>query len=203
MNIDDKYFKIMNKIVYNPELDKFGRTNKIDLNVHSFGSYTTYKVHYDEFDDEVPMLFDDFKTKVKFVVFTDVSKEDFKFLKEKTIKDLQAAFGDEFDEDMIMYASEKEKDELVGQNKKKARMSVKNSIVSLEEPAIDIFVEYFYCREMYKKYKRGDMSEKEMLYGIVNWLSAHCKKLSDSNFDYFKEYELDDLIASAGTECDL
>lgn len=203
MNIDDKYFKVMNKIIYNPELDKFGRTNKIDLNVHSFGSYTTYKVYYDEFDDEVPMYFDDFKTKVKFVVFTDLSKEDFKFIKEKTIKDLQVAFGDEFDEDMIMYVSEKEKDKLDEENKKHARMSVRNRIVSLEEPAIDIFVEYFYCREMYKKYKRGDISEKEMLYGIVNWLSIHCKKISDSNFNYFKEYELDKLIAETETECDL
>lgn len=203
MNIDDKYFKICNKIIYNPELDKFGRTNNIDLSVHSFGSYVIYKVYYDDFDDEVPMYFDDFKTKVKFVLFTDLSKEDFKLLKNKTIKDLQDAFGDEFNEDMIMYISEKEKNKLDEENKKKIRMSVRNMVVSLEEPAVDIFVEYFYCREMYKKYKHGDMSEKEMLYGIVNWLSSHCKRLSDSNFEYFKKYELDDLIARAEAECDL
>lgn len=194
MEIEEKYEKMLRKNIYNKVLDKFGYIFSLDIAHYIVGYGVLLKAFYDTFDSDHIVTFEDFeKGKIQFAIITGISSEYDEYNKEQ-IEDIKTIFKDVFFDDMIMYVSEDKRKE---KNEEKDRRNVQmlhRDMVSLTDISADILANDFYSRELYLKWKREVLTEKELLYALVNHLSQELKRVKDSNFDYFKKYELPEMI---------
>lgn len=187
MEIQEKYTKLLGKRVYNKRLDKYGYISCIRV-VSAIGVSLGLFAFYDSFDSSSMLVIEDFKRgNAQFVFLTDEICNGV-YSVEK-IPDIKDALGDKFREDMIIYMSDDEWKEHIREQDKRNTQMLHNDLVSLTDISAEVFSENFYCRELYLKFKRDVITETEMLYAIVNYLSLQYKRVNDSNRDYFFKYE--------------
>lgn len=106
------------------------------------------------------------------------------------IEDIKAAFANDFFEDMILYISEDDKKAEIQKNNESNIQMLSNNLISLTRISAHVIANDFWTKELYLKYKNKKLTEKEMLYAMVNYLAHKTKRLEDSNTKYFFKYEL-------------
>lgn len=195
MEIEDKYVKLLQKAVYNKRLDKCGHITGIDLSCcfspNGINVYWHYTAYYDGFDSNNILFFEDFKKGlIQFVLFDYNDEQLNDEINEKITDDIKSAFGNDFSDSMICVFSSDEWDKNNKNKDKRNKQLLSNDLVSLTEMSVDLFYKDFWIQELYKKYKKDVLTEKQMLYAIINYLCIKNKELADKNLDYFVMYEL-------------
>lgn len=188
MEIEEKYIKLLGKLVYNKRLDKYGRISSLELS-HSFGSYWHFNVFYDKFDNHSMLLYEDIeKGEVQFALLLDSNGEEYASQK---IDDIKAAIGDKFSDDMIIHMTDDEWKEQLWKNDARNVQKLHTDLVPLTEISAEVMANDFYSRELYLKYKDGVLSKEELLYALVNHLCQEYKRLWDMDSRYFFKYEFE------------
>lgn len=196
MKIEEKYEKLLGKLIYNKSLNKHGRISSFEY-VSSFGDYCCLSVHYDSFDDRSILFLDDFeKGNIQFVMIESWPEK----LISTYIEDIKFVLEDKFREDMIIYMTADEWNEHLSDQEKRNIQTLNNSLVSLTEISAKVMAHDFHCRELYMKYKNDVLTERELLFALVNHLSQEYQKLWDMNGKYFFKYEFPKQLEEM--ECD-
>lgn len=197
MQIEDKYIKLFGKCVYNKRLEKYGRISSFEV-MSSIGMYSCFRVYYDKFDDNSILTFDDVeKGEVSFVVITGNWSKDYNL---KEIEDIKFALGDKFTEHMIIHITDDEWKEWIRNNDKRNIQKLHTDLISLTEISAEVMADDYYSRELYLKYKKGELTEKELQYALVNHLCQEYKRVWDQNGRYFFKYEFLKEIEKMGSE---
>lgn len=182
MEIEEKYIKLLGKLVYNKQLDKYGRISSLEL-MNSIRLYLHFNVFYDTFHDNEMLTFDAVECgEVQFVVLGEARAT-------QDIEDIKSALGDKFSYDMIIRMTDDEWKECLRQNDKRNTQMLHTDLVPLTEISAEVMSDDFYSRELYLKYKDGVLSKEELLYALVNHLCQEYKRLWDQNGRYFFKYE--------------
>ncbi len=188
MEIDEKYVRLLGKYVYYQRLDKFGYINAIEI-INSVGGYfVSLKAYFGSFDSDINLFFEDFeKGNVKFTIIScdGVPQE----INDKEIEDIKFVFGDKYREDMLMYISDDERRERIREDERRTVQMICNDLTPLDRISAEVMFKDFYSRELYLKWKKGVIDEKELLYGLVNHLCEEYKRLDERNLKYFMKYE--------------
>lgn len=189
MEIEEKYIKLLGKLVYNKRLDKYGRISSLEL-MHSIGMYISFNVFYDTFDDKSLLFFSDIeKGEVQFVIWH--SSEQTKGHYSEEIDDIKSALGDKFSDDMIIHMTDDEWKEQLWKNDVRNVQKLHTDLVPLTEISAEVMANDFYSRELYLKYKDGVLNKEELLYALVNHLCQEYKRLWDMDSRYFFKYEFE------------
>lgn len=147
----------------------------------------SFNVYYDTFEDRNLTSFEDFeKGDIQFVILKDPIFEKYS---EHIINDIKQALGEKFSDTMILYATEDEKKAKDNENDTRNTQMLHRDLVSLTDFSAEVMSNDFYSRELYLKYKRGVISETELLYALVNHLSQELDRIQARNRDYFFKYE--------------
>lgn len=195
MEIEDKYIKMLGKLVYNNKLNKYGRICKIELS-KSVGMTISLRVFYDKFDDDGMLFFEDFENgKIQFVILTDCGLFENYTLHEKF--EIMRVLEGKYTDDMIIYMSNDEWKEKLREQDRRNTQLLHTDIVSLTNVSVEVLSDDFYCRELYLKRNEGGLTETQMLYAMVNHLSQEYKRMKDSNSEYFFKYEFGKLLEGA------
>lgn len=201
MEIEEKYIKILGKYIYNKELDKFGHISSLEL-TSGFGMWIQYRVFYDTFDSNHILFFNDFlEGKVKFTIITSVENPDYKEFERKELEDIKSAFWDKYSDDMIMYISDDERKRKNQENAERNVQKLHTDLVSLTDISAEVLSKDFYSRELYLKWKDGALSEKKLLYALVNHISQEYRRIDDRNLEYFFKYDFPKSIENLNCEC--
>lgn len=189
MTIDDKYFLILGKYIYNKRLDKYGHISSIDI-MHSIGGYcVSFRVFYDTFDSNSILFLDDFKKKdIQFIIVTGLDCDTEEYNK-RQVEDIKTAFGDNFSEDMIIYVEESERVKKNEENNNRNTQMLHTDLVDLSNISVGVMTRDFYSRELYLKYKDGILTKEELLFALINHLCQELKRANDRNSEYFFKYE--------------
>lgn len=191
MKIEEKYIKLLGKLVYNKRLDKYGRISSLELS-HSFGSYWYFNVFYDKFDNHSILLYEDIeKGEVQFVLLLDSNGEEYASQK---VDDIKSAIGDKFSDDMIIHMTDDEWKEQMWKSDAGNVQKLHTDLVSLTGISAEVMMNDFYSRELYLKYKDGVLDKEELLYALVNHLCQEYKRLWEQNGRYFFKYEFEKEI---------
>lgn len=191
MEIEEKYIKLLGKLIYNKSLDKYGRISSLELS-HSFGSYWYFNVFYDKFNSHEMLLYEDItKGEVQFVLLTDAYMEE---CASQEADDIKSAIGDKFSYDMIIRMKDDDWKEHLRKSEKRNTQMLHTDIVPLTEISAEVMSDDFYSRELYLKYKDGVLSKEELLYALVNHLCKEYKRLWDQNGRYFFKYEFEKTL---------
>ena len=183
--LDKKYLNILGKHIYDKEHDKFGRISSIEI---CDGIGIMFKVYYDKFNSDNIVFFNDFKEgKVQFVIIIGlcIGKELEEKSNERTIEDIKCSMGEDFREDMLLYIDEEDRKEKNWQNDEREIQSIGTKNINVKRLSAEVFYDDFTCKEAYKKYAEGYISETEMLYIICNHLCEEQKRLKNENLEYF------------------
>lgn len=187
LKIINKYLNLIEKYIYNTELDKFGMIT--DVEISRIGIYL--KAYYDRIHSSEMVLFEDFEKGVlKFAIINGeniFTKEQNEKYKEKEINDIKQTFGNNFSDDMIMYIDEEERKIRNEEDEQREIQRISMKMINLKKLSAEIFYDNYLCTEAYKKYSKEEITEKEMLYIICNHLCEEVKRLKDENLNYFIE----------------
>lgn len=187
LEIIEKYLKLIDKYIYNTELDKFGMITDIEIS----GVGVSLKAYYDRIHSSDIVIFEDFvKGKLKFTIITGESvltKEKNKKYEEKKINEIKQAFGDKFSDDMIIYIDDEERKRRNKEDEQREIQRISTKMINLKKLSADIFYDNYVCTESYKKYSNGEITETEMLYVVCNYLCEEIRRLKDENLNYFIE----------------
>lgn len=185
MEIDNTYILLLGKHIYNTILDKFGHISGLEI-MQFIGGYGICPiVYYDTFHTRDILSIEDFEKGIlKFVIITD-----YDFMQEKYLEDIKTILGDKFSEDIILYISEEERKAKNQENDKRNIQMVSNDLISLTRISAHVIADDFEARELYLKYKNRSITQKEMLYAMVNHLAYELKRVKDSNLEYFYKHE--------------
>ncbi len=187
LEIINSYLNLIDKYIYNTELDKFGMITDIEIS----GAGVYLKAYYDRIHSSDMVLFEDFeKGKIKFTIITGESiltKEQNKQYQEKEINEIKQAFGDKFSDEMIMYIDDEERKRRNKEDEQKEIQRISTKMINLKKLSAEIFYDDYVCTETYKKYVNGEITETELLYIICNHLCEELKRLKDENLNYFIE----------------
>lgn len=187
MKIEDKDIGLLGKQVYNKTKDKFGYISSIDISYGIGGYYMSFNVYYDTFEDRNLTSFEDFeKGDIQFVILKDPIFEEYS---EHIVNDIKQALEEKFYDTMILYVTEDEKKAKDYKNDTRNTQMLHTDLVSLTDISAEVMSDDFYSRELYLKYKRGVISETELLYALVNHLSQELDRIQARNRDYFFKYE--------------
>lgn len=197
MEIEEKYIKLLDKLVYNKRLNKYGRISSLELS-HSFGSYWCFNVFYDKFNSHEMLLYEDItKGEVQFVLLLDSHMEEYASQEDDDIK---SAIGDKFSYDMIIRMKDDDWKEHLRQSEKRNTQMLHTDLVPLTEISAEVMSDDFYSRELYLKYKDGILNERQMMYALVNHLCQEYKRLWDQNGRYFFKYEFEKTLEKTMAE---
>ncbi len=187
LEIINSYLNLLDKYIYNTELDKFGMIT--DIEISRTGIYL--KAYYDRIHSSEMVLFEDFeKGKLKFTIITGenvLTKEQNEKYKEKQINDIKQAFGDKFSDDMIMYIEDEERKRRNKEDEQREIQRISMKMINLKKLSAEVFYDDYVCTEGYKKYANGEITETELLYIACNHLCEEIKRLKDENLNYFIE----------------
>lgn len=185
MTIDDKYFLLLGKYIYNKTLDKFGYISSIEIMSCIGGWGINLITYYDTFHSRDIALFEDFeKGTLQFTIITDYEP-----MMEHYLEDIKTVFGDKFSEDMILYISEEERTEKNREKDERNIQMLSNDLISLTKISAHVIANDFGARELYLKYKDGALTREKMLYAMINHLAYELKRVEDSNTKYFFKHE--------------
>lgn len=197
MQIEEKYIKLLGKLVYNKRLFKYGRISSLELS-HSIGSYWYFNVFYDKFNSHEMLLYEDITNgEVQFVLLLDAHMEEYA---SQEADDIKLAIGDKFSYDMIIRMKDDEWKEHLRKSEKRNTQMLHTDLVSLTEISAEVMSDDFYSRELYLKYKGCVLSKEELLYALVNHLCQEYKRLWDQNGRYFFKYEFEKEIDKMNAE---
>ena len=182
--LDKKYLNILGKHIYNKERDKFGLISSIEIT----NAGIMFRAYYDKFNDNDIVFFNDFKEgKVQFVIISGLCIG--KKLEEKsnreTVDDIKCSMGEDFREDMLLYIDDGERKKRMRENDEREIQSIGIKNLNIKKLSAEIFYDDFTCKEAYKRYADGHISETEMLYIICNYLCEEQKRLKEENLEYF------------------
>lgn len=187
IEIINNYLNLIEKYIYNTELDKFGMITNIEIS--KIG--VSLKAYYDRIHSSEIVLFEDFeKGKLKFTIITGESiltAEQQEKCDETKIREIKQAFGDKFSNDMIMYIDDDERKIKNKANESREVQKIHMNMVNLRKLSADIFYDNHVCTLAYKKYSDGEITETEMLYIVCNDLCEELKTSKDKNLYYFIE----------------
>lgn len=185
LTLDKKYLNLLGKYIYNKDHDKFGLISSIEI-CDRIG--IMFRAFYDKFNDNDIVFFNDFKEgTVQFVIISGlcIGKELEEKSKRETIEDIKCAMGEDFREDMLLYIDEEDRKEKNWQNDEREIQNIGIKNLNVKRLSAEVFYDDFTCKEAYKKYADGSISETEMLYIICNYLCEEQKRLKDENLEYF------------------
>jgi len=187
IEIINSYLNLVDKYIYNTELDKFGIIT--DIEISKMGIYL--KAYYDRIHSSEMVLFEDFeKGKLNFIIITGESiltKDQSEQYKEMTINEIKQAFGDKFSDEMITYVDDEERKRKNREDEQREIQRISMKMVNLIKLSAEIFYDDYICTETYKKYCKGEITETELLYIACNHLCEEIKRLKDENLNYFVE----------------
>lgn len=197
MEIEEKYIKLLGKLVYNKQLDKYGRISSLEL-MSSIRLYLMFNVYYDEFDSHYMLTIEEIdRGDIQFVILTEECTEEYCKL---VVDDIKSVLGDKFREDMILCMTEEKWQAWIRERKTINAQKLHTDLVFFDKISTEVMMDDFYSRELYLKYKDGVLSKEELLYALVNHLCQEYKRIWDQNGRYFFKYEFEKTLEETMAE---
>lgn len=188
VQIDERYTKMLGMLVYNKDLDKYGRVSSLRL-MEGYGGYYAYlQVFYDGFDSDFFLCFEDFDKAAVFFVIVDDLPVLYDYVGQQ-MGNIRFCMGEKYRDDMVIYMSDEEWKRHIKDQQDRETQKLHVDAVGLTSISADVVADDFHSRGLYLKWRRGIISKEEMLYGIVNHLALELKRVKDENSAYFFKYE--------------
>lgn len=180
--IEKKYLNIANVCIYNVQKNKHGIISEINISFLVTGAIMQFTAFYDKINDNEHFFINDFITgKMKFVLFKGDKWESglYKDVQDKELANIKEAFGDDYKDDMIMWIDEKERKIALEEQDHRYQQHIGSELVNLDSFAEEVIYDSYSTLKAFNLYANRIIDEKQMLYAMVNILSAEKRAQND------------------------
>lgn len=195
LTIEKKYLNLIHMCIYDVEKDKHGMITGISTFFSINSILLQFTALYDNIDSDKCVVINDFITgKKKFVLITGGAWESglLKEAQDEELQNLKDIFEEDYTDDMVMWIDDEDRKTKLEEQKHRQKQYIGSQLVNLDSFAEEIVYDSYSALQAFCLYTDGIIDEKQMLYAMVNILSAEKRverdmRLNTTNEDFSAE----------------
>lgn len=180
-----KNINIIGKQIYNTKTDKYGMVTGIHVQkmVGKLGHY--FEAYYDKIDSDTMIFTEDlYNGTLQFVI---INMPILEKIKEKNIEEIKEFMGDRFCGNTIRYITEEQHKKHCSEQEWRGIQEIMGKAKELDSLAADVVMDNYSMLKYFTLFIDGIITENQMLYGLVNILSAELRLKKDNEIKGFSD----------------